>query len=113
MARNLNEPAHWLAWLKACASDEWMSKQLKLPGPLAMLTGQDVRVLGAIAYCWHLYARADRDGQLGALQAIHALLPGLQFQSRGFARELVAQSMEWTDRERLWALVTSPSELLQ
>jgi hypothetical protein len=108
MARNLNEPAHWLAWLKACKADEWSSKQLRLPGSFAMLTGQDMRALGAVAYCWHLYASGDDDARRGALDAIRVLLPALQKQCHGFARELIAQAMDWSDRDRVWALITSP-----
>ena len=104
-AKDLNAPEHWLAWLRACAADEWSSKKLQLPGSLAMLTGQDTRTLGAVAHCWSLYARSDQAGQSGALAAVRALLPALQTKCHGFARELIAQSLDWSDRDRLWPLV--------
>lgn len=106
MARNLGAPAHWLDWLKACAKDEWSSKRLRLPGHFAMLTGQDVRVLGAIASCWQVYFGGDDDARRGALMAVRALLPALQEKCHGFARELIAQQGDWSDRERVWARVT-------
>jgi hypothetical protein len=104
-ARNLNDPQHWQAWLVACLKDEWTSKKLRVPGHLAMLTGQDSRVLGAIACCWRVYANSDDAGQYGAIEAVRALLPALQPSCRGFARELIAQSLDWNDREPVWALV--------
>lgn len=104
-ARNLNAAEHWLAWLKACKKDEWSSARLRLPGPFAMLTGQDTRALGAIAHCWQLYASSDEAGRYGAIVAVRALLPALQFSCRGFARELIAQAMDWDDRDRVWTRV--------
>jgi hypothetical protein len=101
-ARNLNDPQHWLAWLKACQKDEWSSKRLRLPGSFGMLTGQDMRALSAIAHCWALYARSDENGAAGAIVAVRALLPALQPECRGFARELIPQAMDWGDRERVW-----------
>ena len=99
-AANLNEPSNWL---RACSKEP--GSPIRLPGPLAMLTGQDSRALGAIAYCWHLYASSDEDGAAGALAAVRALLPALQPQCRPFARELIAQALDWHDRERIWPLV--------
>ena len=70
-AKDLNAPENWLAWLRACAADEWSAKKLQLPpGGIAMLTGQDTRTLGAVAHCWSLYARSDQAGQSGALAAV-------------------------------------------
>jgi hypothetical protein len=104
MARlDLNEPCNWLKWIRACAQDE--GNPIKLPGSLGMLTGQDKQALGAIAYCWHLYAISDDAGARGALDAVRALLPAMQPQCRLFARELVAQALDWDDRARLWDVV--------
>jgi hypothetical protein len=105
-ARNLNDPQHWVAWFNACLKDEWSAKQLRLPGALAMITGQDRRALDAIAHCWRLYANSDEAGQRGALAAVRALLPAIQPRCRDFARELIPQSLDWHDRERIWPLVT-------
>jgi hypothetical protein len=96
---SLNEPSRWLSWLHASSRDA--ASPISLPGPLAMLTGHDHRTLGAIAYCWHLYASSDEEGARGALAAVRALLPALQPHCRPFARELIAQAMEWPDRTRL------------
>ena len=104
-AANLNDPSRWLAWLRACSRDESSSKRLRLPAPLGAITGQDARALGAIAACWALYASGDDDGQRSALAAVRALLPALQPQCSGFARELIAQALDWNDRERIWPLV--------
>jgi len=104
-AKDLNAPHNWREWIVACSRDEWSSKRLQLPGSLAMLTGQDCRALGAIAHCWALYAASDEPGGRGALAAVRALLPGLQAKCHGFARELIAQSLDWDDREPLWNAV--------
>jgi len=73
---------------------------------LGALTGQDTRALEAVAACWELYASSDGDGQRGALAAVRALLPAMQVHVRPFARELIARSLDWHDRPRLWSLVT-------
>ncbi len=104
MARvDLNEPHNWLKWLRACSKDP--GSPIRLETKLAALTGQDMRALGAIAYCWHLYASSDDDGRTGALAAVMMLLPAVQKQCHCFARELIAQSMDWDDRARLWNLL--------
>jgi hypothetical protein len=94
----------WLKWLRAAARDP--SSPARLPGPLAMLTGQDVRALSAIAACWELCTSADYDGERGALDAVRALLPALQPKCRDFARELIPFAADWSDRDRLWPRVT-------
>lgn len=71
---------------------------------LAALTGQDVRALDAIVACFELYASSDDDGQRGALAAVRALLPAMQESTRWIARELIPFVLDWSDRERLWAL---------
>ena len=92
-----------LQWLRACSKDP--DSPIRLPGSLGMLTGQDSRALEAIGACWELYANSDADGSAGALAAIEALLPAMQSKCRGFARELIARSLDWGDRERLWSRV--------
>lgn len=106
---DLNEPHNWLKWLRACSKDP--GSPIRLETRLAALTGQDMRALGAIAYCWHLYASSDQAGGIGSLQAVQALLPALQPQCHCFARELVAQALDWNDRGRLWRIVSSPTEI--
>lgn len=70
---------------------------------LAGLTGQDVRAVKAIAHCWDLYAVGDRNGQDAAMGAVARLLDGMQSKYWGIAKELIAHSMDWGDRDRLWA----------
>jgi hypothetical protein len=106
---DMRGPTKWRAWLRACSKDPLTRAQL--PGSLAMLTGQDTRALDAIAACWVLYASSDDDGAAGALTAVRALLPALQPQCRGFARELIAWAMDWSDRAKLWPLVTDKPEV--
>ncbi len=120
--RNLNAPENWLGWLRACLGDP--GNPIRLPRPvddgrgpksrarptavLGMLTGQDVKALGAVACCWALYAGSDHNGQAAALVAIRALLRGMQSKCHMFARELIAQSMDWNDRARVWPMVMDP-----
>lgn len=103
MARDLNAPEHWLAWMRACQKDP--RSPFEARGPLGMITGQDARALRAVAACWGLYAGSDDDGRAAALGAIRLLLPGMQLACWPFARELIAQQLDWSDRERLWPLV--------
>ena len=106
MRIDYNAPENWSKWLRSCMKDP--SSPMQLPRSLlAALTGQDARALRAIAACWGLYASSDEDGRRGALAAIQALLPAMQPQCRPFARELIAQQLDWSDRERLWPLVES------
>lgn len=102
---------NWQAWLRACSKDPGSPIQLPKLGnsgsSLGMLTGQDARALAAISACWDLYANADADGQTGALVAVRALLPAVQPGCRPFARELVAFSLDWSDRDRLWDRVVT------
>jgi len=69
-----------------------------------------VRALTAISACWELYSCADRDGEKAALEAIRMLLCALQPQCHVFARELIAFSLDWSHRDRLWPLVSSAPE---
>lgn len=93
----------WYRWLKECLRDP--SSPARMPSSLGALTGQDVRVLTAISACWELYSCSDEAGGRAALEAVRRLLPALQPQCRPFARELIAFSLDWSDRARLWPLV--------
>jgi len=73
---------------------------------LGAITGQDARVLEAISACWFLYIAGDVAGQTAALAAVRLLLPAMQPQCRGFAKELIAFAMDWHDRDRVWGYVT-------
>jgi len=106
-------PTKWHAWLRARTKDTGHSDaddfgtrpgDIVLPG-LGALTGQDKRVLEAIAACWQLYACSDYNGERAALDAIRSLLRGMQQQCWPFARELIAWALDWHDRDRLWKLV--------
>jgi len=41
---------------------------------------------------------------------VRSLLPAMQTKCRPFARELIAQALDWGDRDRLWPLVQPSSE---
>jgi hypothetical protein len=77
---------------------------------LGALTGQDARALSAIAHCWELYAVGDDAGRFGALDAVRSLLRAMQPQCHSFARELIARSLDWDDRERVWAMLKLDDE---
>ena len=72
---------------------------------LAPLTGQDYRVLRAIAHCWDFWTVADEAGQRAALDAAAALLDGCQEICWPMARELVAQAGDWSHRDIVWPKV--------
>jgi len=104
----------WQKWLRACLRDPSNPARValfrdRLP-TLGALTGQDKRALDAISACWELYSVSDEAGQVAALAAIRALLLALQSQCRPFARELIAYSLDWPDRARLWPLVQPETE---
>jgi hypothetical protein len=98
---------NWKQWARVCAADPSSPSLLK-KGSLAALTGQDTRALNAIVVCWELYANSDEDGLLAALEAVRALLPAMQPNTRWIARELIPFVLNWDDREGLWALVETP-----
>ena len=98
----------WYRWLRECLRDP--SSPARMPSSLGMLTGQDTRVLRAISACWELCSCSDEAGERAALEAVRCLLPALQPQCRPLARELIAFSLDWPDRARLWPLVESASE---
>lgn len=78
-----------LKWLKANKHE------------LGMLTGQDRLALEAIAACWELLSQ-DRAACRAALESAVALLPAMQEKCWPLAKELIARSMDWGDRERVW-----------
>lgn len=78
-----------LKWLKANKHD------------LGMLTGQDRQALEAVAACWELLTQ-DRTSRRGALEAVVALLPAMQAKCWPLAKELIARTLDWGDRERVW-----------
>lgn len=96
---------NWQTWIRACSRDPSSPSRLN-KGCLGMLTGQDSRALAAISACWELYSNSDADGQRAALSAVRDLLDGMQPKCRFLARELIAFSMNWSDRDRLWSLVS-------
>jgi hypothetical protein len=69
-----------------------------------MLTGTDKLTLRAIAALWELYACT---GELAVLDAVSKLLKPEMLQPKcwSFARELIARSMDWDDRERVWSML--------
>lgn len=93
-----------IAWLRACSRDP-SSPARVTRGDLAALTGTDTRVLNAVAECWRVYAYSRPD--YAALRAAAALLPLMQKHTRPLARELIAWAMDWSDRDRVWAMVTA------
>lgn len=96
MSHSIATP-EWRKWLKArCHEVGW---------DLGCLTGQDNRTLGVVAALWELYFGADEAGQACVLRAMRELLSAMQPSAHGFARELIARSGEWGDRDRVWALV--------
>jgi len=103
MARDLNGPEHWLAWLRSCAK----AGRLDTTVPLGAITGTDARILRVIAGLWSLCGYHDDDPlHVASLAAIRSLLPSMQPSTRPFARELIAQALDWHDRDRLWPLVS-------
>jgi hypothetical protein len=70
---------------------------------LAGLTGSDTQALIAIAACWDLSGFCDERGKV--IAAIAELLDCVQEKYHHLARELIAKSLDWGDRDRLWPLV--------
>lgn len=77
----------------------WLSAQ---GHDLAPLTGTDTKALLAIAACWELFAYTRSNG---VINAIRNLLAEMQPQTAILTRDLIARSMDWSDRERYWPLV--------
>jgi hypothetical protein len=98
-------PETWQKWLRGrCNALGW---------ELGLLTGQDVRALAVVAASWELYFCGDAAGQQAALESVRALLPGMQRAAWPFAKELIARSGDWGDRDRLWPLVAGPQRVLR
>jgi hypothetical protein len=101
----------WMKWIRACHRDPKTRVQFPDCGkqsPFAPLTGQDSRVLSAIAACWQLYSSGDAAAERAALESVRNLLPAMQPKCWWIARELIAMVMDWDDREKLWNLVSKP-----
>jgi hypothetical protein len=96
----------WDQWLRACSRDP-NSPANVAKGELGMLTGTDARTLRAIAALWEVYAYT---GELAVLDAVSKLLQPKLLQPKcwRFAKELIARSMDWSDRDRVWALLALP-----
>lgn len=99
----------WLRWLKNVSKGGTPAGQLP---SLGLLTGQDMRALGAVAACWQLAAGDDRALQ-SALHAVAALLLAMQPEARPFARELIAWALDWGYRDRYWPAVCDLSASLK
>jgi len=91
----------WGRWLRANGHDT------------SGLTGQDTRALEAVAACWEVYAGADEYGRRASIVAVRALLPAMQDKHHRYARELIARSLDWDDRDRIWAQVTERQQRLE
>lgn len=101
----------WMKWMRACHRDPKTRVQFPDCGkqsPFAPLTGQDSRVLSAIAACWQLYSSGDATAERAALESVRNLLPAMQPKCWWIARELIAMVMDWDDREKIWHLVSKP-----
>jgi hypothetical protein len=93
MARQTTKRAEWARWLAAQGHD------------LAGLTGTDVHVLAAITACWELAGIVGLDRVWPIVQV--GLLPLMQAKYHALAIELVARSLDWSDRDRLRLLSKS------
>jgi len=102
--KDLNAPEHWQSWIRACQRDIHSPTEVGSLS-LGILTGQDARALHAFAACLALYASSDDDGRAAAMISLNALLGGMQASCWPFVRELIAQQLDWHDRERLWPLI--------
>ena len=103
--KDWNAPENWLGWLRAVQKSESVPCEIRRV-PLGAITGTDARVLRAIAALWHLCGYyPDDPAHQAALVGIRALLPCMQTSCHPFARELIAQALDWKDRATLWPLV--------
>lgn len=100
----------WQQWARAVGKEPGSLSKLHACA-LGALTGQDKCALDAIVACWELYAVGDEDGRCEALVAVRALLLAMQPSTRWIARELIPYALEWSDRDRLWPLVTFDKRL--
>jgi hypothetical protein len=95
----------WDQWLRACSRDPYSPTKITRAA-LGAITGTDSRALHAIAACWELYSVSGREV---VLDAVPPLLTQLQPKCWRFAKELIARSMNWEDRDRVWSLLALPS----
>lgn len=84
-----DDPAEPFRWLRANGHS------------LGALTGQDGRVLLALAACWQAYAGADEEGRRAVWAGAVALFGAMQPKVMYLGIELVAWAMDWSDRDRL------------
>lgn len=106
----------WKQWLSAAARDSASSQRLQIPREssgrpaFGILTGQDLRALNTIAPLWEMLANADDASQRAVIKAARWIISTMQESARPFARELIARTLDWSDRDRIWALVTQPEQ---
>jgi len=96
----------WDQWLRACSRDPQSPTKITRAS-LGALTGTDHQALRAISACWELYAHS---GAPAILDAVPLLLTQLQPKCWRFAKELIARSMNWEDRDRVWSLLSLPTD---
>lgn len=99
----------WKKWFSNCARDAGMAPRLTIPRepsgrPMySLLTGYDEQILSCIAELWVLYARGDEIARRAVIVSVRALLPALSEKCHPFARDLIARSLDWSDRDQLWS----------
>lgn len=91
--------AEWIRWLEAQGHD------------LAGLTGTDVRALAAVAACWELAVVVGVDRVWPMVRT--GLLPFVQGKYHTLAIELVARSLDWSDRDRLRKIAAAGERAMQ
>jgi hypothetical protein len=72
---------------------------------LGALTGTDAKALAAASHIIELYAYGRSDA---ALSAFHDVVTCMQPSTREFAYHAIAKTMDWPDRELVWALAGLP-----
>lgn len=103
-AKNWNAPENWLGWLRVCQTEAKGNPQHPFQArsvPLGAITGQDARALHAFAASLALLT-TDDNGRAAAIASLRALVTAMQPVCWPFARELVAQQLDWSDRDRVW-----------
>jgi hypothetical protein len=99
----------WMRWIRAAAKDD--EERLGFPASaLDVCTSLDIRALTAVAACWELYTVADESGEQAALQCVRELLTAMEPSCWIFARALIARSMDWRDRDRVWPMVVGAEQ---
>ena len=94
----------WLQWARVVACDPHSPSRIE-PQMIGALTGQDMRLLSAVAACWQVYANADNAGRRGALVAVFALLPAMTCTAKFVARELIPYALDWSFRDTVWTQI--------